>query len=81
MRETQAQRLSRLVEAFKEDSGAYRQLKTPGDTEGKKRLLRSLMNVRMPGELAAEVLRLQDDYLTQRAQEQNRLHKKIPPIA
>lgn len=70
MRETQAQRLSRLVEAFKEDSGAYRQLKTPGDTEGKKRLLRSLMNVRMPGELAAEVLRLQDDYLTQRAQEQ-----------
>ena len=54
----QEQRLSALVEAFKADSGAYRTLRTPNDTEGKRRLLRSLMNIRMPGPLPAETLRL-----------------------
>lgn len=65
----QEQRLSALVEAFKADSGAYRTLRTPSDTEGKRRLLRSLMNIRMPGPLPAETLRVQDEYLRARAAE------------
>ncbi len=45
---TQAERLDYLVEQFKIDSVQYKDLQTPEDTEGKRRLLRSLMNIRMP---------------------------------
>ena len=65
----QAERLDALVEAFKADSGAYRDLATPPDAEGKRQLLRALMNVRPPKALDAETLRLQDDYLRARAAE------------
>ena len=66
---TQEQRLAYLVEAFKEDSGEYRNLQTPADTEGKRILLRSLMNIRMPKKLPEDVLRIQDKYLTERINE------------
>ena len=45
---TQEQRLNFLVEEFKADSDEYKNLETPEDTEGKRRILRSLMNIRMP---------------------------------
>lgn len=66
---TQDQRLSYLVEAFKADSGEYRDLPTPSDSEGKRRVLRSLMNIRMPGDLPEDVREVQDEYLTARAEE------------
>ena len=61
--------LDYLVEEFKTDSGQYRNLKTPPDTAGKRNLLRSLMNIRMPKKMSGDVLRVQDEYLTGRAQE------------
>lgn len=66
---TQQERLDYLVEAFKADSGEYRDLKTPADTEGKQRILRSLMNIRLPGEMDAETILIQDQYLQERAGE------------
>ena len=63
---TQEQRLDYLVEEFKVDSVQYEDLQTPEDTEGKRRLLRSLMNIRMPKKLDARVLSVQDDYLRER---------------
>ena len=66
---TQEQRLAYLVEEFKADSGEYKDLQTPADTEGKQRILRSLMNIRMPREMAPETLRIQDAYLQERAAE------------
>ena len=48
---TQEQRLDYLVEGFKADSDEYKDLETPKDTEGKRRILRSLMNIRMPKKL------------------------------
>ena len=63
---TQDQLLTELVEAFKADSGRYRTLGTPRGREEKRRLLRSLMNVRMPGPLAAETEAMQDEYLRRR---------------
>ena len=69
MNETQSERLELLVEAFKADSGVYRNLETPPDTDGRRRLLRSLMNVRPPRALDAETLRVQDAYLKDRAAE------------
>ncbi|MDY5705276.1 MAG: macro domain protein, partial [Lachnospiraceae bacterium] len=66
---TQDQRLDYLVEKFKTDSVQYEDLKTPKDTEGKRRILRSLMNIRMPRRMDESVLRVQDDYLKERIRE------------
>ncbi len=66
---TQEDRLSFLVEGFKADSDEYKKLDTPADAEGKKRILRSLMNVRMPKKISPEILKVQDEYLTLRAEE------------
>ena len=78
----QKERLDFLVEQFKEDSVQYRDLETPADTAGKKRILRSLMNIRMPKILPSSVLAVQDEYL----QERNRKNgivtlNEIPTIA
>ena len=66
---TQDQRLDYLVEKFKLDSVQYKNLQTPGDTEGKRRILRSLMNIRMPKQMPERVLEVQDEYLKGRADE------------
>ena len=78
----QKERLDYLVEQFKEDSLQYRGLKTPEDTEGKKQILRSLMNIRMPKALPARVLAVQDEYLRERNRENGILRlSDIPTIA
>ena len=64
---TQDQRLDFLVEEFKADSEEYYNLETPKDAEGKRRILRSLMNIRMPKKMADDVVAVQDEYLKGRA--------------
>ena len=44
-------------------------LQTPEDTEGRRHLLRSLMNIRMPGKMDDSVLAVQDEYLQERIRE------------
>ena len=79
---TQNERLNLLVEEFKEDSVQYKNLETPGDTEEKKRILRSLMNIRMPKMMSASVLRVQDEYLQGRIRENGIVSlNEIPTIA
>lgn len=68
-KEKQEKRLDFLVEKFKADSREYRNLPTPKDREGKRALLRSLMNIRFPRKMDEEVLRVQDAYLKERARE------------
>ena len=53
---TQDQRLDYLVEEFKKDSVQYKDLETPKDTEGKRYVLRSPMNIRMPKPFPEEAL-------------------------
>lgn len=65
----QDQRLDYLVDAFKKDSVQYKELETPKDTEGKRRILRSLMNIRMPRKMDKAVLSVQDEYLQERVRE------------
>ena len=78
---TQEQRLDTLVEAFKADSVQYKDLQTPEDNEGKRRILRSLMNIRMPKKLDDSVLALQDEYLRERIRENGIVTlSKIPVI-
>ena len=66
---TQEQRLDTLVEVFKADSEQYKTIETPADMDGKRRLLRSLMNIRMPKKLDDSVLAVQDEYLRERIRE------------
>ena len=66
---TQNGRLDYLVEEFKADSVQYKDLKMPKDTEGKRRILRSLMNIRMPRKMDEAVLSVQDEYLQERIRE------------
>ena len=66
---TQAERLDYLVEAFKTDSVQYKDLQTPADTGGKRRILRSLMNIRMPKKMDETVIAVQDAYLRERIRE------------
>jgi len=61
--------LDYLVEEFKADSVQYKDLQTPDDTEGKRRILRSLMNIRMPRKMDEAVLTAQDEYLQERVRE------------
>ena len=77
---TQEQRLTLLVEAFKADSVRYRDIPTPEDTEGRRRLLRSLMNIRMPKDLPAKVLQVQDEYLKRRAEEKGVVRIRDIPV-
>ena len=65
----QEERLDYLIEEFKQDSERYRSLQTPDDMESKRRVLRSLMNIRMPGMMPADVLQAQDEYLQERIRE------------
>lgn len=66
---TQDQRLDFLVEEFKVDSGEYKDMRTPADQQGKRRILRSLMNIRMPKKMDESVIAVQDEYLRERIRE------------
>ena len=73
---TQEERLNCLIENFKEESLEYRNLETPAGIEDKKVLLRSLMNVRQPKETSGEILKVQDEYLTERNKEKGIVNLK-----
>lgn len=78
---TQEQRLDYLIERFQEDSGEYRNLRTGNGVEEKRRALRSLMNVRRPGDMDAETLSAQDVYLKARAEEKGVVTPEMIPTA
>ena len=73
-------RLDFLVEEFKADSVQYKDLQTPKDAEGKRRILRSLMNVRMPRKMDEAVLAVQDEYLQARIRENGIVEPADIPI-
>ena len=77
---TQDARLDYLVEEFKADSVQYKDLKMPKDTEGKRRILRSLMNIRMPRKMDEAVLSVQDEYLQERIRENGIVEPADIPI-
>ena len=66
---TQEERLDYLVAKFKEDSEQYKDLQVGDSTRDKQIALRSLMNIRMPGLMDDETLRIQDEYLSRRIAE------------
>ena len=67
--ELQEKRLSYLVDKFKEDSKDYKYIRVPNNIEEKKRILRSLMNIRMPKQMSDDVLEVQNAYLKESIEE------------
>ena len=77
----QSERLEYLLNEFKADSDNYKNLDTSGDGEAKRRILRSLMNIRLPRPMPDKVLRIQDEYLRLRAKEKGIVHvSDIPEV-
>lgn len=66
---TQEDRLDYLLKEFKEDSRQYRELEVADDYENKRMALRSLMNIRMPREMAENIVKVQDEFLSEEAKE------------
>lgn len=63
----QEARLNYIVEELKKDSGSCRDMEVrPRD---RRRVMRSLMNIRMPGPLPAGFLEIQDEFLREEARE------------
>ena len=77
---TQEERLDYLVEEFKAGSDEYKDLQTSKSIEEKRRILRSLMNIRMPKEILSEILKVQDEYLSERAVEKGIVNLPDIPV-
>ena len=61
----QSERRIYLIQALLNEEPRYGDMEIPRDTAGQKKLLRSLMNVRMPAPISEEFRRIQDEYLRQ----------------
>ncbi|MDO5398375.1 MAG: protein-ADP-ribose hydrolase [bacterium] len=61
---TQKERLYFLLDCLIKESGRYPDIKIPGSASAQKRLLRSLMNIRLPQKISADFLKIQDEYLS-----------------
>mgnify|MGYP000876773432 CR=1 FL=1 len=76
----QEKRLDYLLEEFKADSVEYKNIEIPEDINGKRSLLRSLMNVRMPKKMSGSVLKVQDEYLSVCAKEKGIVQLSDIPV-
>jgi appr-1-p processing enzyme family domain protein len=68
-KEIQEKRLDYLIQKFKSESEEYENLYIPNSIEEKRKVLRSLMNIRLPKPVPDNVLEVQDKYLKERAEE------------
>ena len=79
----QEARLNYIVEELKKDSGSFRDMEVrPRD---RRRVMRSLMNIRMPRPLPAGFLEIQDEFLrvfrTKDLQQLKRFHRQLDIIS
>lgn len=80
--EAQAERLDYLLKEFKEDSLYYKDLEAGDDYEEKRMALRSLMNIRGPWPMPEDVVKMQDEFLTEETKEKGIVSlDRIPTVA
>ena len=61
----QSERRNYLIQKLLEEQPQYAKMQIPGRCEEQKMLLRSLMNIRMPGKINKEFQQIQDAYLSE----------------
>ena len=59
----QAEKRKYLIKTLLAEQPRYKDMEIPKEAEEQKRLLRSLFNVRMPGKINGDFLKVQDEYL------------------
>lgn len=59
----QAEKRKYLIKTLLAEQPGYKDMEIPKEAEKQKRLLRSLFNVRMPGKINGDFLKVQDEYL------------------
>lgn len=70
-----------LIKELLKERPNGQEMQIPQDEGEQKRLLRALMNVRMPGEISQEFLNVQDAYLQERATEKGIVNPSdLPPL-
>lgn len=72
----QEERLNYLIEVLKKETKQYENFEIPENIEDKQILLRSLMNIRPPREISEEFLKIQDEYLKERAEQRGIVNLK-----
>ncbi len=77
----QRERLRYLIDIFKNESDEFSDIAVPEDEGGQRRLLRSLMNVRMPGRMDSKMVEVQDEYLSERIRENGIVTLEDIPIS
>lgn len=78
---TRDEKVTRLIQLLKEENPGYAVIEIPDGPEERRRLLRSLMNVRWPGEASTEYLGLQDELLQEEAREKGIVQpEEIPAV-
>lgn len=78
----QTERLDYLLKEFKEDSLHYKDLETGDGYEEKRMAFRSLMNIRDPRPMSGDVVKIQDEFLTEETKEKGIVSlDMIPTVA
>ena len=70
---TQAERLTFLIEYLMSENKELKSFHTPVEENARKRLLRSLMNIRPPKPVTKDFLNIQDEYLQGEKTEKGKL--------
>ena len=65
----QAEKRRYLIDALLSEHATYRSMEIPSGESEQRQLLRGLMNVRLPGAVSEDILRVQDEYLREAALE------------
>ena len=73
---THSEKVSWLIQQLIKENPGYHAVGEPVDERGKRRLLRSLMNVRWPKEADEEVLKIQDELLQEELQEKGIIYRR-----
>ena len=81
----QNERRKYLIENLLKEQPRYAKMRIPSEVNEQKTILRSLMNIRMPGFISNEFLQIQDDYLAEVCEEKgnvtiNDMEKVKPDI-
>lgn len=78
---TREERVDSLIRYLRNENDGYASIREPVNYDEKRRLLRSLMNVRWPGEASEEFLNGQDEFLTEETEAKGIVdYEEIPVI-
>ena len=77
---TQEERLDYLIHYLLSEDKQYQDLSVPNNETDKKRLLRSLMNVRPPKKISQDFLKIQDLYLQEELKKKKTISFRKLPI-